>query len=300
MARIAREPEIRLATGAAVRDAALHAHGVSVSVETAAGLQLVAGRLLVGADGVWSTLRELGGQVRKSRFAGELAWRRTVPAESPPGLALAEMGAAGMVTAFLSPGFHMVAYPVRGGSAFNLAAFTPGPTMTESWSGRADAATLRQAMQNTALAPLAQDGEAWTAWPIHTVDGRPSLDRARARADRRRRACDDALCGAGCGDGDRGCGDAGRLCRGAAGGPRRRTRPMGGRAATTHCPRRAQRRAQPSRLARLGAGGACPQSVSENAFGRKTRCRPRLALWVGAWADEASIEASSLTHDRRL
>jgi salicylate hydroxylase len=170
LARIAREPDIQLATGAEVRDAALHAHGVTVSVEAATGLQLVAGRLLVGADGVWSSVRGLGGEIRRSRFAGQLAWRRTVRAESPEARALVDLGAASRVTAFLAPGFHMVAYPVRGGGAFNLAAFTAGSVMAETWSERTDPLVLRAAMGRTApaLARLADDG--WTAWPIHTVD----------------------------------------------------------------------------------------------------------------------------------
>jgi salicylate hydroxylase len=79
------------------------------------------------------------------------------------------------VTAFLHSGFHLIAYPVRGGAAINLAAFTPARGLAETWSGQADVAPLRSAMRSTApvLSRLADEAGPWTAWPIHTVDRRP-------------------------------------------------------------------------------------------------------------------------------
>ncbi len=80
------------------------------------------------------------------------------------------------MTTFLHPGFHLVAYPVSNGTAFNLAAFTRGEIIAEGWSGRADPSILAGAMRGTtaALARLAEDAGPWTAWPIHTVDqGQP-------------------------------------------------------------------------------------------------------------------------------
>lgn len=171
LAHVAREPGIELVTGAEVKSASLHAHGVTASVESGGATLRASGLLLVGADGVWSGLRGLDGSPGKSRFAGEVAWRRTVGAESAAARSLIEIGVAGAVTAFMHPGFHLVAYPVRGGAALNLVAITGGAAMAESWSGQMDTAVLRRAMGRTApaLRALAGDGEAWTAWPIHTV-----------------------------------------------------------------------------------------------------------------------------------
>ncbi|TIX29865.1 MAG: salicylate hydroxylase, partial [Mesorhizobium sp.] len=88
----------------------------------------------------------------KSRFSGELAWRATVAAESAAGEAFATVGATDCVTTFLHPGFHLVAYPVSQGSAFNLAAFTRGKRIAEGWSGHADPAILSGAVRGTAPA----------------------------------------------------------------------------------------------------------------------------------------------------
>ncbi len=171
IAHVAREPAIELVTGAHVRDAVLHPHGVTVSVDTGGRTVPAKGFLLVGADGVWSALRGLAGGKATSQFSGELAWRRTIRAESPAAKSLVDIGVAGAVTAFLRSGFHLVAYPVRSGTALNLVAFTGGAAMAETWSGKVDMAVLRKAMARTApaLARLADDGETWTAWPIHTV-----------------------------------------------------------------------------------------------------------------------------------
>ncbi len=171
LAHVAREPGIQLVTGAAVRDATQHPLGVTVSIEIAGRIEKITGMLLVGADGVWSDMRRLVGGDAKSRFSGQVAWRRTIRAESPAGSSLAQVGIGGVVTAFLTPGFHMVTYPVRAGAALNLAAFTRGTAMAETWSGQMDTKVLRNAMRRTApaLQKLADDAGEWTVWPLHTV-----------------------------------------------------------------------------------------------------------------------------------
>ncbi|TIO51344.1 MAG: FAD-dependent oxidoreductase [Mesorhizobium sp.] len=177
-AMVAERPEIELLTGARVTDIAIASPNITVTSETDGGRVEVGAGLLVGADGVWSTVRsQLAGRepaFARSRFSGELAWRATVAATSAAGQAFAATGALDCVTAFLHPGFHMVAYPVSGGSAVNLAAFTKGERIAEGWSGHADPAILASAMRGTsqALARLATLAGPWTAFPIHTVEQR--------------------------------------------------------------------------------------------------------------------------------
>lgn len=167
LAAVAREPEIRLVTDAAVRDVAVHRQGVTVSVDRPEGIGDVRGLLLVGADGVWSTIRRLSGKGGASRFTGTVAWRRTIEADHDRVAVLTPKLAVG---AYLSPGFHLVAYPVRGGSSINLAAFTRGPDMKPEWTQRADLAPLQRGLKGThpALRALGDDG--WTAHPLHVVD----------------------------------------------------------------------------------------------------------------------------------
>lgn len=127
--------------------------------------------LCVAADGVWSTVRALAGARARSRFTGQVAWRATRRLEGDD-RALSAICAPDVVSAFLHPGFHLIAYPVRAGSAINLAAFTPGAELAEGWSSAPDASPLVAATRDVAgpLAALIASTAAWTAWPIHDVD----------------------------------------------------------------------------------------------------------------------------------
>jgi salicylate hydroxylase len=175
LSRVNKTPGIRLVTDAAIADIAQSSDAVTATIATPAGRVETTGLLLVGADGVRSAVRAHFSRSRQSRYSGEVAWRTMLPSDSPAGRALVEITSADAVTAFLHSGFHLIAYPVRGGTAINLAAFTPARGLAETWSGQADVAPLRSAMRSTApvLSRLADEAGRWTAWPVHTVDRRP-------------------------------------------------------------------------------------------------------------------------------
>ncbi len=118
----------------------------------------------------WSAART------KSRFSGQVAWRRTGPRRKPSRqFARRRSASAALVTAFLTPGFHLITYPVRAGAALNLAAFTRGNAMAETWSGKMDTKVLKSGMRRAApaLQKLADDAGEWTVWPIHTARNGP-------------------------------------------------------------------------------------------------------------------------------
>jgi salicylate hydroxylase len=175
LAHVRREPRIQMTTGATVRGVSAHTHGIKVTAETRGKIDQMAGMMLVAADGVWSDLRRAVAGRTGSRFTGQIAWRRTIRADSEAGRSLAGIGLGGAVTALLAPGFHLVAYPVRAGDALNIVAFTGGAPVGETWAAEVDNAVLKRAMRGTApaLMRLAGDVGEWTVWPMYTAPDGP-------------------------------------------------------------------------------------------------------------------------------
>ncbi len=169
-ARAAQTPGLDIEHGVAVWDAAFHSYGCTVSVDRNGRVEEHGAALLVAADGVWSPLRQaLFGTA--SRFSGRVAWRAMLR----DGQAAASLCiGAELVTTFVHPAAHLVAYPVRGGEAVNLVAITRAAAPEPGWSASTSIEPLRIALAGAAPALRALiEGEApWTAWPIHRVDGK--------------------------------------------------------------------------------------------------------------------------------
>ncbi|MEJ6781577.1 FAD-dependent monooxygenase [Aminobacter sp. Piv2-1] len=172
LAAARQNPLIEISTGATVTGATVDAQAVEVGVEHDGNAVSLEAEMLVAADGVWSHSRRLVGPHERSRFAGELAWRTTIAADGETGRSFTSLGSMQAVTTFLHRGFHMVAYPIRAGTAINLVAFTPGAAIAEQWSGETDADALKRASRGSApaLTALLDQAGPWTVWPLHTVD----------------------------------------------------------------------------------------------------------------------------------
>ncbi|MET0598922.1 MAG: FAD-dependent oxidoreductase [Mesorhizobium sp.] len=166
---VAEEQLIEVRYGRAVEAAAIleMPQGVQVDRRDEAGL-------LIGADGVWSAVRQVvrPGAGRGSRFTGALAWRATVGVDSAAAGLLAQFGAARQVVAFLDPNGHMIVYPIAGGRAFNLVAFSPGPPGQHEWSADGDISSLLRTLHRSAkvLHELIGMAPPWTVFPVHAVD----------------------------------------------------------------------------------------------------------------------------------
>ena len=125
-------PDIAIELGLTVDRWVSHPNGVTVQClrgETAIDRHGIA---LVGADGLWSTLRARLGDDAAPRFAGRTAWRATLPSKE-----VDPEYRERAVHLWLGAGTHLVAYPVRARRALNLVAIAADTAPSSGWSTKA-------------------------------------------------------------------------------------------------------------------------------------------------------------------
>jgi len=92
----------------------------------------VSARLVIGADGVHSIVRETLFGAPKPQFCGLTAWRGVVPMDRVPPSIARTIG-----TNWVGPGSHVVHYPLRGGQLLNVVGVTERADWTvEGWNVR--------------------------------------------------------------------------------------------------------------------------------------------------------------------
>jgi salicylate hydroxylase len=137
----------------------------ALQVNTLQGLSLQASAL-IGADGVWSAVRQQWLGDAPARFTGHLAYRALVAqADLPTHLRSDE------VTVWMGPRLHVVHYPVRGGQWLNLIAIVHGdkPAQADAWDATGHAQALMQAMGTVGvdLHERLASVPAWRQWALH-------------------------------------------------------------------------------------------------------------------------------------
>ena len=233
--------------------------------------------VIVGADGINSTVRESLFGVQPVRFTQQMAWRCIVPIERVP----TEVGIArDEYVGWIGPNGHVICYPIRGGALYNIfAGHVTDQWVEESWAVPSSVDELLAGYRgwHPALLEMLSPGLRLLQMGHPRPRSAAALDRRADHAARRRRASDDADAGAG-----RLHGAGGRLCAGAAPGaaPRR----SGARAC------RLRGRAAAARLARGAAGAPAvpeqPQEPGAAAVVARLDFRPGRHRRAGAGGDE--------------
>ncbi|MFE5508222.1 MULTISPECIES: FAD-dependent monooxygenase [Amycolatopsis] len=135
-------PVVRVATGARVVD--LDRTVPDRPAVIAADGRRFTGDLVIGADGIRSSVRDLAGFDDTLAFSGEMAYRALISgdliAQDPATRFLSDRYHS---TIWYGPNKHLVHYMIRGGEYLNVVAIVPcTETVEKDWSGPATAAEL--------------------------------------------------------------------------------------------------------------------------------------------------------------
>ena len=166
---------LRSQSGASLHlDSALTSFSQSHSAVRAQGIAGSSheGDALIGADGLWSAVRQWLLDDGMPRVTGHLAYRAMVPQAVLP-----ERLRSGHVTVWLGPHLHLVQYPVRQGQWLNVVGIVQAdlpmppdgsPVSIEDWDQGADAASLRAALTGSCspLQDLARSIDHWRMWVL--------------------------------------------------------------------------------------------------------------------------------------
>ena len=139
------------------------------------------GAVLVGADGVWSQVRQQVCNDGPPRATGHLAYRTLALQRDLPAALRSED-----VTVWLGPRLHVVAYPVRAGEMLNVVAVVHGSARgaPEDWDQAAAVADLVAALGPLAR-PLQHLVAAMPGWRLWALHDRPPLASADQMASGR-------------------------------------------------------------------------------------------------------------------
>ncbi|MGZ5875802.1 MAG: FAD-dependent monooxygenase [Bradyrhizobium sp.] len=167
-AQVSENPAIELRLGCQFEDVVPHAKGLTVVQRSGMTRQQEPALALIGADGIWSTVRHHLFPEVQPQFSGLIAWRGTVEATQLP----REFGSR-RVQLWMGPNAHLVAYPISGGRQINVVAVVPGTWNRPGWSAPGEENEIKNAFASSRWPGAARmmigavDG--WRKWALFTV-----------------------------------------------------------------------------------------------------------------------------------
>ncbi|WNG18532.1 FAD-dependent monooxygenase [Cystobacter fuscus] len=135
------------------------------------------GDMLIGADGIHSSIRTAAFGPEQPRFSGYMAFRAVLPAERIQGLRLQRD-----LTSWWGPGRHFVHYFISGGRQLNYVAVVPTRTWhLESWSVEGSREELLSEFQgwHPVLQELIRATDRVFKWALYDRDPLPRWSRGR-------------------------------------------------------------------------------------------------------------------------
>ena len=128
-ARASTHSLIELRLGCELESFTTNADGVVVNLQQEMVPQREAVVALIGADGLWSTVRRQLDPATQPRFTGLIAWRGTVESRSP-----LDQASPPRVQLWMGSNAHLVTYPMAHGQQTNVVAISSGQWHDQGWS----------------------------------------------------------------------------------------------------------------------------------------------------------------------
>ncbi len=134
------------------------------------------GAALIGADGLWSTIRQMVVGDGKPNVAGHITYRAVLPTSEMP-----EQWRWRDMVLWAGEKVHLVHYPLRTGEVFNLVAVFHSNRYEEGWDSYGDPAELHERFAKTCapVRTLLNKIESWRMWVL--CDRPPIKDWSKGR-----------------------------------------------------------------------------------------------------------------------
>jgi len=129
----------------------------------------IGGSALIGADGLWSAIRDSIIGDGRPRAPGHVAYRAVLPVSAAPPDLLTDD-----VQVWVGPRHHLVCYKLRGGTLFNIVAIFQSARYAEGWDGAADVLDLENGFEDACpkVKRLLSHVQTWRMWTLCDRDPR--------------------------------------------------------------------------------------------------------------------------------
>jgi 2-polyprenyl-6-methoxyphenol hydroxylase-like FAD-dependent oxidoreductase len=167
-AQVNDNPDIELRLGCQFEDAVAHAKGLTVVQRSGMTRQEGLALALIGADGIWSTVRHHLFPEVQPQFSGLIAWRGTLDATQLP-----REYTSPRIQLWMGANAHLVAYPISGARQINVVAVVPGTWNRPGWSAPGAANEIKKAFASSRWPGPARmmigAVDDWRKWALFTV-----------------------------------------------------------------------------------------------------------------------------------
>jgi salicylate hydroxylase len=161
-------PDIELRLGCQFEDLTAHAKGLTVVQRSGNMRRQDLAMALIGADGIWSSVRHHLFPETQPQFSGLIAWRGTLDARQLP-----REYTAARVQLWMGPHAHLVAYPISGARQINIVAVVPGTWNRPGWSAEGNGLELKEAFASSRWPSPARmmisAVDDWRKWALFTL-----------------------------------------------------------------------------------------------------------------------------------